>query len=68
MTMKITRLQSHWNTAEAWTVIEFLDGLRGALWEDYGEQITEMCRQAATTQRAQNTDQYEIQFEDDEPF
>ena len=44
MTMKVTRLTTYWSSAEAATAIEFLDLLRDALWETYGEQITQMHR------------------------
>ena len=46
MTMKLTRLTTYWTVDEAATVIDFLDGLRGALWETYGEKITTMHREA----------------------
>ena len=68
MTMKITRLRSHWGPDEAWTVIEFLDGLRQALWEDYGDAITQALQHEAMTQGDQDTDQYEFEFDEDPPF
>ena len=42
MSLSITHLPTHWDTAEAYTVIAFLDVLRDQLWETYGEDITAM--------------------------
>jgi len=56
MTMKVTRLTTYWSTAEAATAIEFLDLLREALWETYGEQITQMHR-----------DDYDVRIGDSNP-
>ena len=39
MTMNTTRLTMYWTVGEATTAIDFLDTLRDALWETYGEQI-----------------------------
>ena len=49
------------------TAIEFLDRLRDALWETYGEQITEMHREAYDN-RFQDINQCELGFDDDLPF
>jgi len=67
MTMKVTRLTTYWTIDEAATAIEFLDILRDALWETYGEQITEMHRQAYDN-RFQDINQCELGFDDDIPF
>ena len=67
MTMNTTRLTTYWNTGEAATAIEFLDILREALWETYGEQITEMHREAYDN-RFQDINQCELGFDDDIPF
>jgi hypothetical protein len=67
MTMNVTRLSTYWNLSEAATVIDFLDTLRDALWETYGEQITQMHREAHDD-RIQETNQHEFPFEDDPPF
>lgn len=65
MTMKITRLTTYWTTDEADTVVAFLDELRDTLWECYGDQITEMRRNALTnTER--DTRQAELLFDDDD--
>lgn len=67
MTMNVTRLTTYWTTGEAATVIDFLDILRDALWETYGEQITNMHREAYDD-RIRDTNQYELEFNDDIPF
>ena len=67
MTMNVTRLTTYWSIDEAATVIEFLDILRDALWETYGEQITEMHREAYDN-RFQDINQCELGFDDDMPF
>ena len=67
MTMKVTRLTTYWTIDEAATAIEFLDILRDALWETYGEQITEMHREAYDN-RFQDINQSELGFDDDIPF
>ena len=67
MTMNVTRLSTYWNLSEAATVIDFLDTLRDALWETYGEQITQMHREAHDD-RIQETNQCEFPFDDDPPF
>ena len=67
MTMKITPVRTHWNTDEAWIVLEFLDELKDMLWETCGDQIIEMHREATELQ-LRNTDQGELDFDDDIPF
>ena len=67
MTMNTTRLVTYWNTAEAATVIDFLDTIRDALWETYGEQITQMHREACE-ESDWNNDQCEFEFDDDITF
>ncbi len=67
MTMKVTRLTTYWTADEAATVIDFLDMLRDALWETYGEQITTMhCDD--DDNRTQDINQCELGFDDDIPF
>lgn len=67
MTMNTTRLITYWNTAEAATVIDFLDAIRDVLWETYGEQITQMHREAyEESSRAEN--QCEFEFDDNITF
>ena len=67
MTMKVTRLTTYWTVAEAATVIDFLDILRDALWESYGDEITRMHREACDD-RIRNANQCEFEFDDDIPF
>lgn len=67
MTMKVTRLTTYWSTAEAATVIELLDLLREALWETYGEQITQMHREDYDD-RIREANQCEFEFDDDISF
>lgn len=65
MTMKITRLTTYWTADEADTVVAFLDELRDILWECYGEQITDM-RRNALTRTERDTSQAELLFDDDD--
>jgi hypothetical protein len=67
MTMNTTRLTTYWNTGEAATAIEFLDILREALWETYGEQITRMHREACHD-HITDTSQSEFEFDDEIQF
>ena len=65
MSLSITRLPTHWNADEAYTVIAFLDLLRDQLWETYGDEITEMLKQVNT-----NSDERQITmaFDDEIDF
>jgi hypothetical protein len=65
MTMKITQLTTYWTADEADAVVAFLDELRDTLWECYGEQITEM-RRNAQTRAERDTSQAELLFDDDD--
>lgn len=67
MSMKITRLYTHWEAAEAHTVIEFLDLLRDQLWEVHGDQIAEMLCEESITQEVKEH-QTELDFNDDIDF
>ncbi len=67
MTMKVTRLTTYWTVDEAATVIDGLDRLRDALWEIYGNQVTQMYREAYDD-RFQDPNQCELEFDDDIPF
>ena len=67
MTMNVTRLTTYWTIGEAATAIDFLDRLRDALWETYGEQITRMHREEYDD-RIGDTNQYELEFDDDIRF
>ena len=67
MSLKITRISTHWDAAEACTVIQFLDELRDQLCEVYGDQIADMLREASES-RPENIDQGKLAFDDDIPF
>ena len=67
MTMNTTRLTTYWTIDEAATAIDFLDILREALWETYGEQITRMHHEDYDD-RIRDTRQCEFVFNDDIPF
>ena len=67
MTMNSTRLTMYWTTGEAATAIDFLDTLRDALWEIYGEQITRMHREVCD-EPIRDTNQCEFEFDDDITF
>lgn len=67
MSMNTTRLVTYWNAGEAHDVIEFLDILRDQLWETYGEQIIAM-RLEAEELRAEQVDQFQLTFDQEEPF
>jgi hypothetical protein len=65
--MDTTRLTTYWTADEAATIITFLDILRDALWETYGDQIATMLRDDYDD-HIQDTNQYEPEFNDDIPF
>ena len=67
MTLKIIRISTHWEAEDACTVIQFLDELRDGLWCIYGDQITDMLREASEPP-LENTDQGELEFDDEIPF
>jgi len=64
MTMNTTRLTMYWTIDEAATAIDFLDTLRDALWETYGEQIIRMHREACDD-CIRDTSQGEFEFDDE---
>jgi len=66
MSLSITRLPTHWDAGEAYTVIAFLDLLRDQLWETYGDAITAMLQDASTAHP--NERQIPLGFADDPPF
>ena len=67
MTMNVTRLTTYWSAAEAATIIDFLDLIREALWETYGEEIIRMHREDYDD-RTHDANQYEFEFNDDIPL
>ena len=67
MTMNSARLATYWDIGDAATVIDFLDLLRDALlWEPYGDQITQIHREAYYD-RFEDPNQCELEFDDDIP-
>ena len=67
MTMKVTRLYTHWDAEQAHTIITFLDELREQLCEIYGDQIADMLR-AASSDNLLDEQQTEFDFDDDIGF
>lgn len=67
MSMKVTRLTTHWSPAEAHTIIEFLDHLRDQLWETHGDQIISLLQEASVSQLIDEL-QTQIEFDDDIDF
>jgi len=67
MSMKITRLHTHWSAEEAHTVIEFLDVLRDQLWEIYGDTVVDMLHEASAKKAWQEA-QVKSEFDDEINF
>jgi len=67
MSMKVTRLYTHWTPTEAHTIIEFLDLLRDQLSDIYGDQIVSLLREASVSQDIAEL-QAELEFDDDIEF
>lgn len=67
MSMKITRLHTHWSADEAHTVIGFLDVLRDQLWEIYGDTVVDMLREASA-EKAWQEAQVKCEFDDEIKF
>ncbi|WP_275100539.1 hypothetical protein [Sedimenticola hydrogenitrophicus] len=67
MSMKVTRLYTHWSSAEAQTIIEFLDRLRDQLWDTYGDQIISLLQEASVSQDVDEL-QAKLEFDDDIEF
>ena len=69
MSMKVTRVKTHWSPKQASIAIELLDTLRDALWEDYGDQISELFwHDIASTEPCVDEAQQALPFDDDIPF
>ena len=62
MSMKVTKLYTHWSAEEADTVIDFLDTLRDELLEHYGDSIIQM---RTHTLAKPDADQAELNFDDE---
>lgn len=61
MTMKLTQLRTYWDAEEAYCIVAFLDELRAALWDIYGDEIIE-------AQQAAYLAQMDLPFNDDIEF
>ncbi len=70
MTMKITKLRTHWDAGEAHAVIEFLDELRDLLWTIYSDEIIAMHQDAADEgySHIPNDGQTDLEFDDEIEF
>jgi len=58
--MKFMQFKSHWTPEEAHTLLTFLDDFRDTLWQNYGHEIIEYCRQQQI-----NEHDFSVEFEDD---
>ena len=67
MTIKFTQLTHYWNAGEAYSVISFLDELREVLWATYGDEITEMLRDASQSCEPGDEDNFP-EFDDEINF
>jgi len=67
MSMKITRLHTHWSAEEAHTVIAFLQMLQDQLWEVYGDTVVDMLHEASAENAWQET-QVKFEFDDEIKF
>jgi len=65
MSMKLLRVQTHWDAEDAYAVLEVLDALREEIITQYGDEIIEMLRAASTDH---TTDQLTLPFIDLPPF
>ena len=65
--MKIMKLSLYWSAEEASTVCEFLDVLKKAVWEVYGDRIVAMHR-AFHDEAQKADDQYRLPFDDPADF
>jgi hypothetical protein len=64
MTMKITKLTTFWDAADAHLAIAFLDELRDRLWDTYADQIVQMYADVAE----QDARQTKLTFDDEIEF
>ncbi|MCP4303136.1 MAG: hypothetical protein GY783_21340 [Gammaproteobacteria bacterium] len=67
MAMKVTRLTTYCTADQADALINFLDIIRDALWETYGDEITEMYRENHDSCK-RNADQHQPNLDDEIPF
>lgn len=65
MSMKVLRLQAHWDAADAHAVLGFIDALREEIVDRYGDQIVAMLQEASADH---DVDQLDLPFTDLTPF
>lgn len=65
MSMNILRVSAHWNTEEAYSLLELLDALRDEILEHYGEDIARMLQEGS-----HDIDEWQLElpFTDAPPF
>ena len=63
MSMRVNTIITHLRAEDAHTLIEFLDQVRDALMQAYGDDVKAMLQEAS-----QREAQQELQSVDDEPF
>ena len=63
MSMKIIKLTTYWDAADAQLVISFIDELRDLLVDTYGDEIVEMHRRLVQDNTL-DEDQTELPFND----
>lgn len=71
MTMRFSPLITHWEPETAYEIIQFLDQLRDALCENYGEAIAQSQREYGQQFNHGIDDiegQLELEFDDRIPF
>lgn len=64
MSMKVIKLHLHCTTGEAMTLIEFIDTLRDAVVDQYGEDIQQVMR----AELEEKSDQIKLPFDDPVDF
>ena len=63
VTTKLTQLTTHWDAADAYAVIAFLDELRNVLLASYGDDIAAMLKASSHDHRQQ-----QFEFSEDNNF
>lgn len=63
MSMRVSTIITHLRAEDAHTLIEFLDQVRDALMQTYGDEVKAMLQEAS-----QHTSQRQLRSGDDEPF
>jgi hypothetical protein len=65
--MKILKMTTHWTTEEADCIFRLLDEFQSVIWENYGDDITEMYQLMGAEQLAMERDM-EDKVPDEIPF